>query len=203
MADLLVLRHAQSVWNAERRWQGRADPPLSDLGEEQARAAGGWIASLEQDFDGIVTSDLQRARRTAEIVAAALGIGRVEPEAALRERDVGAWTGLTADEIEARWPGAIAAWRGGLLSSPPGGESDAALVARVRPVLERLCARPAPAIVVVTHGGAIRALERALGAGGSTTANMCGRWFTSARDALVAGPAAALPGMGEEVISSL
>ncbi|HEX8581069.1 MAG TPA: histidine phosphatase family protein, partial [Acidimicrobiales bacterium] len=79
---VLLVRHGQSVWNAEGRWQGQLDPPLSDVGAEQARAAAAHL-------DGVVavaTSDLDRARRTAEILAEALGVGPAIVEPGLRER---------------------------------------------------------------------------------------------------------------------
>ncbi|MDP9403566.1 MAG: histidine phosphatase family protein [Actinomycetota bacterium] len=195
MARLLLLRHGQSVWNAEHRWQGRADPPLSALGERQARWAAAWLADTGPPLSGVVASDLQRSRRTAEIIAEALGLGRVELDPALRERDVGAWTGCTTDEIAARWPGALQAWRQGRLASPPGGEGDESLVARLLPALERLWARAGEPLLVITHGGAIRALERHLGAVSCTPTNLCGRWFgrADAGAQLVAGEPVSLP----------
>src|SRR5687768_15169755 len=114
---VLLLRHGQSTWNAERRWQGSADPPLSPHGEEQARAAatqlGGFALSV------VVASGLQRARRTAELIADELVLGEVRIVDDLRERDVGEWSGRTTDEIEEMWPGDLAAWRAGELASIP------------------------------------------------------------------------------------
>jgi probable phosphoglycerate mutase len=92
---LLMVRHGQSTWNADGRWQGHADAPLSVLGEAQAAAAAEAIG----DIDVVVASDLARARRTAEIIADALGVGPALVDARLRERDAGAWTGLTRHEI--------------------------------------------------------------------------------------------------------
>lgn len=182
MARLLLLRHGQSTWNAERRWQGIADPPLSAAGEEQARAASVWLGGIDPGFAGVITSDLQRSRRTGEIIAGILGLGEVEPDPAFRERDVGEWSGCTTEEIATRWPGTLQDWRDGRLASPPGGEADEAFLARLLPAVERLCDRPAAALLVVTHGGAIRALERYLGASAASTgvrapANLCGRWL--------------------------
>lgn len=177
MARLLLLRHGQSTWNAEHRWQGMADPPLSDLGERQAVRAAAWLARTAPAFSGVAASDLQRSRRTAEIIAEVLGLGEVELDPALRERDVGEWSGRTTEEIAVRWPGDLQAWREGRLCRPPGGEDDRSLVGRVVPALERLCARSGDFMLVVTHGGAIRALERHLVAASCTPANLCGRWF--------------------------
>ncbi|HUP68781.1 MAG TPA: histidine phosphatase family protein [Acidimicrobiales bacterium] len=177
MARLLLLRHGQSTWNAEHRWQGMADPPLSELGERQAERAAAWLAGAAPSFSAVAASDLRRSRRTAEIIAEALGLGEVELDPALRERDVGEWSGCTTDEITARWPEELRAWRNGRLARPPGGEDDSSLVRRVVPTLERLAAGPEGFVLVVTHGGAIRALERHLGVPSCTPANLCGRWF--------------------------
>jgi len=177
---LLLVRHGQSTWNAEERWQGHADPPLSDLGARQARAAHGAVAAL--GTSAVFTSDLTRARQTAELLAPA-GITPVI-DAAVRERDVGEWTGLTTSEIDERYPGCRAEHR-----SPPGFEGDESLLARVVPALEAIAARlPAGTVcVVVTHGGVIRTVERALGATTSPVPNLAGRWIDAAGNTLVVG----------------
>lgn len=154
-----------------------ADPPLSGLGERQALRAAAWLADAAPPFSAVAASDLQRSRRTAEIIARSLGLSDVELDPALRERDVGEWSGLTTEEIAERWPEELTAWREGRLAGPPGGEDDHSLVGRVVPALERLCARPEEFVLVVTHGGAIRALERHLRVDSCTPANLCGRWF--------------------------
>jgi len=173
MARLLLVRHGQSAWNAESRWQGWADPPLSDLGEAQAGALASALTSFE--LQGVVSSDLERARRTATIAAAGLGLS-VEVEPALRERDVGAWSGLTTVEIERQWPQQLAAWRSGRLAAPPEGEPDDTMAVRVMETLGRLLSRPEESLLVVTHGGLIRLVERRLGLEPTTTANLSGRW---------------------------
>jgi broad specificity phosphatase PhoE len=162
---LLLVRHGESEWNAVGRWQGWADPPLSELGERQAAAASRAVGAV----DAIVASDLQRASRTAEIIAAELGIGPVIVDAALRERDAGAWTGLTRREIEEGWPGFLA--RG---ERPDGYEGDDALLARVLPALVTLEAA-GEAVLVVTHGGVIGAVDRLLGETHPRTPNLGGR----------------------------
>src|SRR3989442_14475718 len=98
---VLLVRHGQSEWNAQGRWQGQADPPLSDLGRAQARAAARSLGSV----DAVYASDLQRAAETAVIIAEQLGIGPVILDADLRERDAGDWSGLTREEIHERYPG--------------------------------------------------------------------------------------------------
>jgi probable phosphoglycerate mutase len=174
MAHLLCVRHGESTWNADRRWQGWADPPLSALGEEQAREAATRLAEIE--FVAVFSSDLVRARRTAELLAA----GReVVVEPLLRERDVGDWSGLTTVEIDARFPGQVEAWRSGRIPSPPGGEDNGEFTARVVAGVEHVAAQVAdrgPALVVV-HGGVVRALERAAAEDALTLPNLGGRWF--------------------------
>ncbi len=173
MARLLLLRHGESTWNAEDRWQGWDDPPLSDAGRRQAEEA---VASLAPaGLDGVVCSDLARARQTAAIIAGALGLA-IEEDPALRERDVGAWTGLTRTEIEQGWPGALAAWRARRLASPPGGETDASMADRAIPAVRRLAARPEGSLLVVTHRGVVGVVERHLGHQPSRTPNLGGRW---------------------------
>lgn len=176
MPDFLLLRHGESVWNAENRWQGQSDPPLSDLGEEQAREAAKSLTG--SDFLRLVSSPLQRARRTAEILAEALGLDLAfEPE--LREIDTGIWTGLTRDEIRAGWPRELADWAEGRSESPPGGESRFALAARAVAALRRLATVPeaGQALLVVTHGALLRHLDRSLGLVPESVPNLGGRWY--------------------------
>lgn len=175
MARLLLLRHGQSEWNAAGRWQGVADPPLTPHGEEQARRAAHWLAHT--GLTGVVTSDLERAVRTGEIIAAELGLPVVAVEPGLRERDVGEWSGLTTAELNERWPGAVEAWRAGHLKEPPGGESNDALTGRVMEAVERLVDRAEDEVLlVVTHGGVIHTVGLALGASWQGNANLTGWW---------------------------
>jgi len=152
MPDLLLIRHGQSTWNAESRWQGQADPQLSELGERQALAAAPAVVAWGPSR--VVASDLLRARATAELLVPAGIAVELEPE--LRERDAGEWTGLTRAEIEGAFPGALAEHR-----RPADFESDESLLARALRTLERLVAGDDDApVVVVTHGGVVRAVER-------------------------------------------
>src|SRR3954447_4283030 len=131
MSRLLLLRHGQSEWNAAGRWQGQADIPLSARGEEQAAEAAERLAGRGgARFTVVVASDLQRTVRTAEIMAATLGIASIERDAGLREFDVGEWSGLTRPEIEQRWPGQLDEWREGRPTPNPGGESPDHLTPR-------------------------------------------------------------------------
>ncbi|HEX4779037.1 MAG TPA: histidine phosphatase family protein [Acidimicrobiia bacterium] len=166
---LLLVRHGQSTWNAAGRWQGHADPPLSPLGEEQARQAGARLAS-DGRIDAVVTSDLRRAHRTATLVGAVLGLD-ASIEERVRERDAGEWTGLTRDDIDRDWPGYLAEHR-----RPPRFEDDATLLARVLPALAELGARHAGGrVLVVTHGGVVRTVERHHGTKAPPLANLGGR----------------------------
>lgn len=135
----------------------------------------------------IVSSDQVRAMRTADLISEALGLGEVAAEPRLRERDVGEWTGLTAPEVEARWPEELAAWRERRMSVPPGGEVD--FGGRVVPVAEELARAvpPRTAQLAITHGGVITAIERHLGAEPCRPGNLCGRWIKWRDGALVAG----------------
>lgn len=190
MSRLLLLRHGQSTWNAERRWQGWADAPLSDAGRAQARGAAGVLRDM--GFEVVVSSDLSRARETAEIIAGELGLGTVTVEVGLRERDVGAWSGLTTDEIEARWPGLLDQWRAGRLEAIPEGEGD--ISQRVMEAVERvLVLHPLDTVLGVSHGGVIRTMERALGVDPVGVRNLAGRWVSLGPDGeLVAGEAVVL-----------
>jgi broad specificity phosphatase PhoE len=171
MTSLFLVRHGQSTWNAESRWQGQADPPLSELGEHQARAAAERLAAGEA-IAAVWSSDLVRARGTAETLAGHLGLP-VLLDRRLRERDAGEWTGLTRAEIEARYPGALAARR-----SPPGFEQDEPLLGRVMPALDTIGRMHAgdARVLVVTHGGVVRTVERELGAPAEAVPNLGGRW---------------------------
>jgi broad specificity phosphatase PhoE len=170
VSSLLVVRHGQSVWNADGRWQGQADPPLSLFGEEQAAAAAPRIDGVS----AVYTSDLVRALRTAEIIAARLGIP-VAADPRLRERQAGPWQGKTRAEIEAAWPGYLASGR-----RPPEYEDDDSVLARVLPALAAIAerSRKANAVLVVTHAGVVRTVERHLGADvDGPLPNLGGRWI--------------------------
>src|SRR2546423_530921 len=138
MRRLLVLRHGQTAWNAEGRWQGWLDVELDDVGLEQARRRATQLAASHPGFVGVASSPLARALATARIVAAALGIDDVHTHPGLRERNGGDWQGLTRDDIDARWPDALLALRRGEIDAPPGGESDAELLDRLDDALAHI-----------------------------------------------------------------
>jgi probable phosphoglycerate mutase len=154
VTTLLLARHGETDWNREGRFQGHADPPLNDLGRAQAREL---ADRLERERLGaIYASPLRRAYETAEIVGSAHGLA-VRSVSALREVDVGSWSGLTRPEIESRFPAGYRRW----LDYGHGwddGETYAELAERVVPALLAIAARDGAApVLAVTHGGPIRA----------------------------------------------
>lgn len=165
--QILAVRHGQSTWNVEGRWQGRADPPLSDFGELQASHAAKAIGAV----DVIVASPLQRAYGTASIIGAHIGVGPVEVVDDLKERSVGAWEGLTRAQIEVDYPGWIDGDR-----RPEGWEYDTDLQVRVRQAFAEVATRYAGAtVLVVAHGGVIIAMEQYLEVNEARIPNLHGR----------------------------
>jgi broad specificity phosphatase PhoE len=155
--DLLLIRHAESIWNAAGRWQGHGDPPLSARGREQAEALSRDLA--ESGVILVVTSDLTRAVETGAPLARALAVPAPSCPA-LRELDVGRWTGKTRAQIAASDPDALARFESGAQDAPAGGgETRALLARRAREALADLMRRDIDdPIAVVTHLGVIRAL---------------------------------------------
>jgi len=176
---VLVLRHGASTWNVEGRWQGWLDAPLTPEGEEQAAARARELAHGGVLPRAIYTSDLGRARRTAEILSAHLECP-VIPDEGLRERHGGEWQGHTRSEIDSGWPGMREAWRRGELSAPPGGEENDAVLARVDAAFTRALGHVgAGTLVVVTHHGVVRVLSMRAGIDPRTLIpNVGGYWFT-------------------------
>jgi probable phosphoglycerate mutase len=152
---LVLVRHGETDWNRERRWQGHADPGLNAAGRRQAAELAERLAS--SSFDALYSSDLARARETAEIVAALLGL-RVRLDPRLREVDVGEWSGLTSLEVEARYPERFRARHDG--ATPwTRGESYDAMSTRVLQALDEIAAaHESGRVLVITHGGPMRAV---------------------------------------------
>lgn len=171
---VLALRHGQSEWNAAGRWQGQADTMLTPKGESQARDAAEALADEAHSFDAIWASDLQRARRTAEIAAGVLGVDEIHLDARLRETHAGEWQGLTREEIESSWPGFLAADR-----RPPGFEDYDAAGRRMLSALGDIATmHPSSHVLVISHTGVIRAARRLHGAPDFLLPNLGGGWFT-------------------------
>lgn len=148
---LLLVRHGQSEWNAERRLQGQADIGLSELGKAQANALRPVIESIGPCRT--IASDLKRVRETA----ARIGAEAPRFTRGLREIDVGDWTGRSIDDLISKDETAYLGWRAGT-AAPPGGEVWDEFVGRVAKVVETERTRPCRNLLVVCHGGVIRAL---------------------------------------------
>ena len=154
---MVLLRHGRTAWNAERRFQGRADPPLDDVGRAQAWEVAGIVVAMRPDL--LVSSTAARAMQTAEIVAEATGVA-VHGEPRLVERGLGHWEGLTMDEVAARYPDEYAEWAAGQDVTRRGGESREQVAARACAAFAELPS--AGRTVIVSHGATIMALTNGL-----------------------------------------
>lgn len=155
MTELVLVRHAETVWNAEARWQGQTDVPLSERGRSEVARVAERLRG--EHFDRVVASDLVRAHDTAKGIAPD---ARIEREPALREMNLGAWCGLLHAEVLERFPDELRALQRGEDRRIGGdGETVIELAARVTSAIDRL-ARETPdgKVLVVTHGGVVRAL---------------------------------------------
>ena len=186
MATILLARHGETDWNREHRFQGHADPPLNETGRAQARELAERLSG--EGVRHIYASPLARARETAEIVGERLGVP-VAVVPALMEVDVGSWSGLTRSEVQERFPEGYRRWLA-LGHGWDDGESYEELAQRAVPALAELGARHrGERILVVTHGGPIRAAHAAAAGiayaderrAGTTLAN-CGYWAFACRD---------------------
>ena len=166
MTTLLLVRHGETDWNADGRLQGQTDRPLSEFGRRQARALADELEGDE--LEAIYSSDLVRARETAEILGERLGLPVVlDPE--LREKDWGTWEGLTAverDRVEFV------------------GESTEAHQERMLRALRRIAERhPGDGrVLVVTHGGSMRRIQTAALGMALPVVENCGRWLCTYED---------------------
>jgi probable phosphoglycerate mutase len=149
---ILLVRHGETDWNATGRLQGQSDTPLNAKGHEQARRAAQRLAC--EPVRALYSSDLARAFQTATIIGQTLGLTAVTSPR-WRERQYGAWEGLTAAEIQARYPEQFAAWRARSLDfAPPQGETRSQLLTRALAELHTIARRHVGEfVVVVTHGG--------------------------------------------------
>jgi broad specificity phosphatase PhoE len=157
---LYVIRHGETEWNATGRWQGQLDTPLNDDGRLQARRLARRFATQGPRFDALYSSDLARAFETATIVGGALGHAEVRTLPALREIDIGVWSGLHTDEIRARFADELARIDSGDDLKRGGAESFGDLKRRIAEAVERLAAEhPGETLALFTHGGCVRALH--------------------------------------------
>jgi broad specificity phosphatase PhoE len=157
VTTLILARHGETDWNRENRFQGHADPPLNALGRRQSAELAETL--LDAGITRVYTSPLRRASETAEIVGGILAL-EVEPVEALREIDVGSWSGLTRDEVAERFPDDYARWLAHAPHGYDGGETYDELAARVVPAVREVAERhPKGTLLVVTHGGPSRVLQ--------------------------------------------
>lgn len=164
MTEILLIRHGETAWNASKRMQGHLDIPLNAEGQRQAAAAGRALA--EEALDAVISSDLQRARQTAEAIAAPRGMP-VQIDRGLRERCYGAFEGLLYAEIGTRYPEAYAAWQSRDIDARfPAGEfvaetmrefSQRAIATITRIVSEGGYRK----VALVAHGGVLECAYRA------------------------------------------
>jgi len=153
-------RHGETEWNADHRMQGQLDPDLSEIGIEQARRATPIIAGFVPQV--LLTSDLRRASNTAAVLAERTALP-VQTDKRLRETHLGEWQGLTNVDVDARWPGSRAAWRGDASWAPPGGETRIEVAGRARQVVTELDSRHEVKVAVLcAHGGLISSLVACL-----------------------------------------
>ena len=165
MTTLLLVRHGETDWNAEGRLQGHTDRPLSEFGRRQAHALADRLAG--DSIVAVYASDLSRARQTAEIVAARLGLD-VALDPRLREKDWGTWEGLTPEERD----------RVELV-----GESTQAHRDRMLASLLEIAARhPGERVVVVTHGGSVRRAQAAVSGFAMPVIDNCSVWACAWKD---------------------
>jgi probable phosphoglycerate mutase len=169
VTTLLLTRHGETDWNAERRWQGHADVPLNDRGREQAAELAERLVG--ERLEAIYASDLSRARVTADIVGERLGVP-VADDPDLREIDVGPIEGLTAEEAQA-----FEDWQG---------ESKEAHAARILSAIDRIARRhPNGRVLVVTHGGSMRRIHEHLGLESDGPFENCAVWGCAHEDGVL------------------
>jgi alpha-ribazole phosphatase len=151
------MRHGEVANGGEKRYNGHIDVDITPKGVEQMHRLAGMLA--EKSVATIYSSDLIRSRKGAEIISERLGVP-VVPLRELRERSVGVWEGLTAEEIKQRFPGEYPVWRADLLNyRPQGGECLVDVKERILPVFRRLVAsHPGQEIAMLLHGGVNRVI---------------------------------------------
>jgi phosphoserine phosphatase len=158
VTTLLLARHGESDWNRAHRWQGHADRPLTERGRAQAADLAKRLREIP--LDAIYSSDLERARETAKVVARSQGV-EVTQLPALREVDVGSWSGLTREDAERRYPKGFRRWRAGGTGWDDGesyGEMSTRILTAVYEIADR---HDGGRVLIVTHGGPIRAIHAA------------------------------------------
>lgn len=157
MTRLLLVRHGETDWNAQRRHQGQTDIPLNVLGRQQAQAVGDRLKG--ETIDIIYASDLERAMETAQAIAAYHDLP-IHEDSRLREMHFGEWEGLTYEEIQQRKPMTPDAWNKIMMEDgPPGGENLPQFAARIKAAIEEITSsHPDETVLLVAHSGTLMIL---------------------------------------------
>jgi probable phosphoglycerate mutase len=171
VTTILLARHGETDWNRDLRFQGHADVPLNDTGRAQARELARSLVG--EPIDAVYSSDLLRARETAEIVAERLGLP-VELDDGLREIDVGSWQGSTRAELDGR------EWDGETYD-----DHRHRTVAAILRIAER---HPGASVLVVAHGGTMRRVQEAASGEPLPVVENCGTWTVTAEDGRLTAP---------------
>lgn len=158
MLHLMLVRHGETEWNAQRRYLGQTDIPLSALGRRQANLIAERLAA--QEIDAVYASDLKRALQTAQVIAEKSGL-EVTPEPRLRELKFGVLEGLTFDEAQEQYPEMMAAWLEDFNRPPEGAETIEIFFARIVSLLDELKQKHEEQVVLlVAHGGPLSEILR-------------------------------------------
>jgi len=174
LTTVLLVRHGQTEWNANGRWQGHADVPLNETGRAQATAVARRLArQTKWDISALYASDLERAAETAVIIGNAINHTPIL-DPIWRERDMGGFSGLTRSEIHVKYPGLLEGERSGFGLTPPNGEAGGAFWDRGAEAINRIKANHAgETVLVVSHGGLLYAtVARQLGMGQDNFGNL-------------------------------
>lgn len=150
MTTLYLIRHGETPWNVEGRYQGQLDPPLTERGRRQAQATARELASIS--FEAIYSSDLARAHQTAQALAEESGLD-IQLDPRLREINQGEWQGVLIGDIRARWPEEIRGWeQDPWHHHPPGGERLAEVQQRLLAAVDEIvAAHPQGAVAIFAH----------------------------------------------------
>lgn len=162
---LLLVRHGETDWNKDHRYQGRRNTELNAAGLQHARLAGEKLKKYSPV--ALFTSDLKRTLQTAEIIGNCIDLSP-QSDPRLREIHFGDWEGKTYDEVAKLFPREVKVWRENPLEAyVPGGEKLRDVLTRILDVLDNICSTVNGNTVVVTHGGPIRLLLCHIGAEGA------------------------------------
>ena len=182
MPELIFIRHGQTQANADGRWQGWSDYPLTPLGQTQAQAVAQHLASTPDNFISLYTSPLLRARQTAQAISNALGLKPVIVES-LKEIDFGELNNTSLEEMEAQYPDLFTRWqdKSDMEFQWPGGEQRGKFFARAAEACDLILSRHSNSskqhsVIIVAHGGTLRACLAHL------LPDQFGRWWTYSLD---------------------